>query len=580
MTASERREGVGLLGLMTLGMLLETLSVGLVIPALAFMTQTDLPSRFPALARLLAPFGPVSREQLVVGGLLALVLIYVLKGVFLAFLTWRKLRFVFGVQAQMSRRLFAGYLRQAYTFHIQRNSAELIRNALGEVYEITHHGLYEALRFIAEILVILGILSLLLYIEPFGAAVSIATLGLFGGGFYLLTRKRMLRWGELRQVHERMRLQQLQEGFGGVKDLKLLGREGAFIESYGVHADGYARVGRNQNTLQELPRLMLEILAVGAFAALVIVMLSRGGTFDALLPTLGLFAAAAFRIMPSANRIMNSVQIMRHAMPVVGTLTAELDTLAPEEPAHAAAPLKFERELRVDGVSFSYPAADSPSLRDVSLTIRAGESVGFVGGSGSGKSTLIDVILGLLAPQSGSVLVDGVDVRDSLRSWQDKIGYVRQQIFLTDDTLRRNIAFGIPDADIDEHALQRALRAAQLEEFVTTLPAGLNTLVGERGVRLSGGQLQRIGIARALYHDPPVLVLDEATSALDTTTEREVMSAVRALHGTKTVIIVAHRLTTVADCDYLHRLEAGRIVQTGSPSTLIVPVSDAHRNAG
>ncbi len=579
MTSPERREAFGLLGLMTFGMLLETLSVGLVIPALAFMTQADIPAHFPKLARWLARFGPLTREQLVVFGLLALVLIYIIKGVFLAFLAWRKLRFVFGLQAEMSRRLFSGYMRQPYAFHLQRNSAELIRNALGEVHFLTQHGLIEALRFIAETLVIVGILALLLYIEPFGAAVAIATLGIFGGGFYFLTRQRMLRWGEARQEHERMRLQHLQEGLGGVKDVRLLGREDEFIARYGRHADGYARIGQLQNTLQELPRLMLEVLAVGALAALVIAMVAQGKPLEALLPTIGLFAAAAFRVMPSANRIMNSVQIMRHAMPVVRTLARELDALEPRVAPRGAQELKFARELRVDDVSFQYPGSEGAALQNVSLTIRAGESVGFVGGSGSGKSTLIDLMLGLLVPQTGTVRIDGIDMLENLRAWQDKIGYVRQHIFLTDDTLRRNIAFGLPDAAIDVVALQRALRASQLEEFVASLPAGLDTMVGERGVRLSGGQLQRIGIARALYHDPPVLVLDEATSALDMATEREVMSSVRALHGVKTVLIVAHRLTTVADCDYLYRLEGGRIVQTGAPGTMIARDNDLHRSA-
>jgi ABC-type multidrug transport system fused ATPase/permease subunit len=548
-----------------------------VIPALAFMTQSDIGASFPALSRWLPGFGAMSREQLVVYGLLALVLIYVVKGAFLAFLAWRKLRFVFGLQAQMSRRLFAGYMRQPYVFHLQRNSAELIRNALGEVHFLTQHGLIEALRFVAESLVVIGIIALLLYIEPVGAGVSIATLLLFGGGFYWLTRKAMLRWGEARQHHERMRLQHLQEGLGGVKDVRLLGREDRFIDRYGEHADGFARVGRMQNTVQELPRLMLEVMAVGALAALVITLISRGNPLNSLLPTVGLFAAAAFRIMPSVNRIMTAIQVMRHALPVVTTLASELEALAPQEAPGSGSQIELKRELRVEDVNFSYPSTEAPALHDISLEIHAGESIGFVGGSGSGKSTLIDVILGLLAPQRGVIRVDGVDVRENLRSWQDHIGYVRQHIYLTDDSLRRNIAFGLRDADIDNQAVQRALRAAQLEDFVASLPQGLDTLVGERGVRLSGGQLQRIGIARALYHDPSVLVLDEATSALDTATEREVMSAVRALHGEKTVIIVAHRLTTVADCDRLYRLENGRIVQSGDPATLIPGDNDERR---
>jgi ABC-type multidrug transport system fused ATPase/permease subunit len=233
------------------------------------------------------------------------------------------------------------------------------------------------------------------------------------------------------------------------------------------------------------------------------------------------------------------------------------------------APLPFRRALTLHDVQFQYPAAETAALRGIDLKIAAGATVGFIGGSGAGKSTLVDVILGLLTPQHGSVRVDGVDVRTNLRGWQDNIGYVPQNIYLTDDTLRRNIAFGLADAEIDELAVQRALRAAQLEQFIAELPRGLETFVGERGVRLSGGQLQRIGIARALYHDPPVLVLDEATSALDTITEREVMDAVRALHGRKTVIIVAHRVTTVEHCDRLYRLEAGKIVGAGDPAHMI-----------
>ena len=580
MTAAERREAVGLLILMFFGMILETLSVGLIVPALAFMVRSDLATQFPSLAHWLSRVGPIPQEQLVVGGLIALVFIYIFKGAFLAFLAWKNLRFVFGMQAQMSLRVFAGYLRQPYTFHMQRNSAELIRNALGEVYVLMHYGLYEALRFIAETLVIVGILSLLVYIEPFGAVLSMATLVLIGGGFYLLTRKRMLRWGELRQSYERMRLQHMQEGLGGVKELLLLGREEEFIRRYAEQALGYARVSTRQNTLQELPRLMLEIIAVGALAVLVVVLLSQGRSLASLLPTLGLFAAAAFRVMPSANRIMNSIQIMRHAKPAIHSLATEMEALAPIESPRVAQPLRFEREVVVRNVTFTYPGNESPALLGVTVAVRAGQSIGLVGGSGSGKSTLIDVILGLLAPQSGAVSVDGVDVRDNLRSWQNRIGYVPQQIFLTDDTLRRNIAFGIPDAEIDEAALQRALRAAQLEAFAASLPAGLETMVGERGVRLSGGQLQRIGIARALYHDPTVLVLDEATSALDTTTERDVMSAVAALHGAKTVIIVAHRLSTVAECDYLYRLEGGKIVEMGLPDALISGKNPSQRGSG
>jgi ABC-type multidrug transport system fused ATPase/permease subunit len=313
-----------------------------------------------------------------------------------------------------------------------------------------------------------------------------------------------------------------------------------------------------------LPRLWLELLAVTGLAALVLAMIGQGKPLDALLPTLGLFAAAAFRLMPSVNRILTSLHSLRFSLPVIDTIYNEFRLLGATMAPQRGERLSFDSGLALDQVKFRYPAAEALALRGVSLAIQPGTSVGFIGGSGAGKSTLVDIILGLLVPASGSVTIDGVDIQTNLRGWQDQIGYVPQSIFLTDDTLRRNVAFGLPADQIDEAAVLRAIRAAQLEQFVNDLPQGLDTIVGERGVRLSGGQRQRIGIARALYHDPPVLVLDEATSSLDTTTERGVMEAVRALHGKKTLLIVAHRLTTVEHCDRLFRLERGRVVQEGS----------------
>ena len=561
LTPAERRSAVVLLGLMVIGMVLETLGVGLVIPALALLTQSDLAHNYPALQPALQALGNPNQQSLVIGGMLVLVGVYLIKTLFLAFLAWRQTRFAFGVQVQLSQRLFTVYLHQPYTFHLQRNSAQLIRNVITEVSLFTGNGIVPGMMLLTESLVLLGLCSLLLIVEPLGALIVVSVLGTAAWGFHRFTRRHIAHWGEARQHHEGLRIQHLQQGLGGAKDVKLLGRETNFLEQYRLHNIQSARMAQLRTTLQQLPRLWLELLAVSGLAILVISMLAQERALETVLPTLGLFAAAAFRIMPSVNRVLGAVQSLRYGLPVINVLHKELNLTTPEtaNTRNPAAP--FHTALELSQITYTYPGAAEPALKDISLIIQRGESIGFIGASGAGKSTLVDILLGLLTPNTGEVRVDGKNIQASLRNWQDQIGYVPQSIFLTDDTLRRNVAFGLPDNQIDDAAITRAICAAQLEDFANSLPQGLDTLVGERGVRLSGGQRQRIGIARALYHEPPVLVLDEATSALDATTEQEVMDAVNALHGNKTLLIVAHRLSTVSRCNRLYRLAQGKVVE-------------------
>jgi ABC-type multidrug transport system fused ATPase/permease subunit len=568
LTPPQRRAALTLIGLMLIGMVLETLGIGLLPPALDLMTQSDPGTRYPVLTPWLKRLGNPSHERLVVAGMLALVGVYAVKALFLGFSAWRQARFVAGLQAGLSERLFAGYLRQPYTFHLQHNSAQLIRNTIGQVGGITSV-VQQGLVLITELLVLLGVSTLLIAVEPLGAILVMSTLGVAGWAFNRFTRSYLQRWGETFQVHEGMRIQHLQQGLGGAKDVKLLGRESDFLAQYGQHNAGSARIGQRQATLQALPRLWLELLAVSGLAALVLAMIGQGKPLDTLLPTMGLFAAAAFRLMPSVNRVLLALQNVRFSLPVIDTLHSELSGLDGTDNPPRGPLLPFRHVLRLDDVSFRYPSAEAMALRGVSLSIPRGASVGFIGGSGAGKSTLVDIILGLLTPLGGTVQVDGVDIQGRLRGWQDQVGYVPQSIYLTDDSLRRNVAFGLPAEQIDEAAVRRAIHAAQLDQFVDDLPHGLDTVVGERGVRLSGGQRQRIGIARALYHDPPVLVLDEATSSLDTATEHGVMDAVRALQGDKTLIVVAHRLSTVEHCSRLFRLDRGKLVEEGETAVVL-----------
>lgn len=569
LTLHQRRSAIVLLGLMLIGMVLETLGIALVIPALALMTQSDLVGRYPGLVPWLDVIGNPSHEQLVIGGMLALVGVYAIKAFFLAFLAWRQAHFVFSVQAGLSQRLFAGYLRQPYTFHLQRNSAELIRNTMGQVTDITGV-MHQGLALITELLVLIGISLLLLITEPIGALLVVSAIVLSGCVFHWFTRRKLLAWGEARQLHEGQRIKHLQQGLGGAKDVKLLGRESHFLAQYEKHNIGSTKAGQYQVTLKALPRLGIELLAVTGLAILVVGMIAQGKPLSALLPTLGLFAAASFRLLPSVNRVLMAIQGVRFFLPVINTLDSELCLLDMAPAEQRGQSLSFNDMLILNNIRFSYPsAADVSVLQGIDLRIPCGASVGFVGSSGGGKSTLVDIILGLLTPNSGSVKVDGIDIQTNIRGWQDLIGYVPQSIFLTDDTLRRNVAFGLSEEQIDDEAVWGAIRAAQLEQFVNELSQGLDTHVGERGIRLSGGQRQRIGIARALYHDPQVLVLDEASSSLDIATERSFMDSVFALQGDKTIIIVAHRLSTVEHCDHLFRIERGRVVQEGDSSAVL-----------
>jgi ABC-type multidrug transport system fused ATPase/permease subunit len=569
LTASEHREAFFLLGLMTAAAVLETFGVGLVVPALAILLQSDPTTSYPALRPLLEFTGGRPRAQVVATGMLVFVAVYLAKAVFVTFVIWRQNKFVFALHARLSQLLFQIYLRQPYTFHLQRNSAQLIHNLVARISDLAFNGVMACMLCLTDALVLAGIAALLLIVQPAGALLVGASLGAAAWGFQRATRARLVRWGTARPHHEERRLHHLQQGLGGAKEVKLLGREEDFLAQYRFHSMQSGRLAARYQTALELPRLGLELLGVVALAALVLTMLAQGREMTGIVLTLGLFAAAAFRLMPSVNRIVSSGQRLRYVGPTIETLYAELTLPAPDAEARAVHSTSFDTDIKLDNIGYTYPSSTAPALDGVVISLGKNECVGFVGPSGSGKSTLVDVILGLLTPDAGQVLVDGLNIQHDLRSWQNQVGYVPQSIYLTDDTLRRNVAFGLADEDINGAAVERAVKAAQLEGFVADLPDGLETVVGERGVRLSGGERQRIGIARALYHDPPVLVLDEATSALDGRTERRVMQDVIALRGTKTILVVAHRLSTVEHCDRLYRLEHGKVVAEGASGDVL-----------
>jgi ABC-type multidrug transport system fused ATPase/permease subunit len=555
---NERRSLSGVFLLILIGTILETLSVGLMIPVLSVIASDE--RKISLFFLTIEPsFNKSQLIQLAVGFMLA---VYVVKNVFLAVSTWIQRGFLTRVTSRIAARMLEVYIRQPYAFHLRKNSSSLIRNTQ-DAQLIVAGGIEPMLTILTEGLIALALFSVLVAIEPLG---TICVIGILLGATFVFQRffdQKLQRWGTLRQIQKGAIIQTIQQGLGAVKDVQVLGREDWFVDEHRERQALDANLLRRINTVQAIPRLWLEVMAIAGLVGLVVIMLATGKEIDRIIPTVGLFAATSFKVLPSINKLVNSRQTLKVSRSTIETIHHDLDLPVAMSRSTLNSGFHF-KSVVVEHLDFKYEQSESLVLSRINLKILSGEAVGFVGQSGSGKSTLIDIMLGLLHPQTGSVFINGQSIEDVKQSWQKTIGYIPQTIFLMDDSLRRNIAIGIADKEIDELAITEALKSAQLEEFVASLPDGLDTVVGERGVRLSGGQRQRIGIARALYHRPSVLVLDEATSSLDTETEHGVMQAVQALQGDKTVIIVAHRLSTVEYCDRLYRLDAGRIVDEGT----------------
>ena len=557
-----RKKAIFLLFLMFIGIIVELLGLGMILPLLSILSTEDMAATYPQSAPILELLGNPTQKELVFMALGTLVGIYLFKGLFLVFLAWYQTNFAYSLSSHLSTKLLRGYMAKPYSFHLGKNSADLIQNLTGEVSHLTG-ATSNLFMLITEASAIIGIMILLIAVEPLGAFTVIVLFGLLAVIFHRLTKKRLLAWGTERQVHDGFRYQYLLQSFGGVKDIMLLGKARYFTNRFQHHNTASFNLNIKYATLQHIPRLWFEVVGVIGLVLLMVSLIYQGRPLEAIIPTLAIFVAAAFRIIPSLNRMVAAVQTIKYAEPSINRLYDENLGFKDLEPEIVTRPLAFKDEIELKEVQFSYEGTEGEFLK-VDLNIPVGKTIGFIGKSGSGKSTSIDIILGLLKPVSGKVLVDGIDIHDDIRAWQSQIGYVPQTIYFLDDTLRNNIAFGLKPEQIDEEAVLEAVKLAQIEEFVQSLPEGLDTIIGENGVRISGGQRQRIGIARALYHKPTVLVLDEATSALDNATEDGIMNSIAALHGEKTILIVAHRLRTVAMCDQLFLMEKGKVVKTGS----------------
>ena len=474
------------------------------------------------------------------------------------------------VGARLATKMVHGYLSMPYSFHLHRSSSDLIRNGHQAVKELVSQLFLPLIRVSAEIILVLGMLALLVAVEPAATALAVLIIGGTAVVMLLVIQPRLKRLGKVRHQMERATLNTLQQSFHGVRDVKALGLEWEFSNRYGRDRTRLARASYLKSTASDLPKTVMELALLGFILLIFVMAIVDGEGAGGTLSSLGLFAYAGLRVQPSLQKIIGGLNNLKFANAPLDDLHRDLLMVeAEDQPDSDVQPLPFRSELRLDSVAFRYPTADRDALTGISISIRAGEVIGICGPTGGGKTTLTDIATGLLEPTTGTVTVDGLDLKLHARAWQRSLGIVPQMVSMTDESLRKNIALGVPSRKIDEEAVQEAVHLAQLSEFVASLAEGLDTVVGERGVRISGGQRQRLAIARALYRRPKVLVFDEGTSALDNATEREVMTALERLRGDHTIILVAHRLSTVKKADRIMLVNQGRCDALGTYQELM-----------
>ncbi|WP_249308764.1 ABC transporter ATP-binding protein [Lederbergia citrea] len=566
----EKKKLLLLFFMMIIAALFETLGIGLIVPLVGIVTNPEAIKEQAALAYVFELFNFQSTTSFMIFSVILLLMVFVIKNLYILLYLYTQNRIILNQQVTLSRRLFEEYLTKPYTFHLQRNTANLLRNVNGEVPRVLQGIMMSGFQLLTELFVVICILSMLLVTAPVATVTASILLGGSVFLFFKVFRKKMNALGKEQHKVSGLMIKWVNQGLGASKEVKVSGKENFFVNAYTKQSQISANNSRYMMMLDQTPRLFIETLLVSIVLITMLIIIFQGTNTSQIVSTMALFAMAAFRLMPSINRIMAMITTIRYSQPALAVIYEDLfmnkEEYSNSNPTNGIELLSnkegkyFNDSIDLSEVSFRYSNQKEYSIKDISLTIPIGQSVAFIGESGAGKTTLVDIILGLFRPDKGSVLVDGENLNNLKSLWQQKIGYIPQSIFLSDDSIRGNVAFGMDGEQIDDQEVWRALDQAQLKEFVEALPNKLDTSVGERGVRLSGGQRQRIGIARALYHNPEILFMDEATSALDNETEKEIMKAIDGLKGEKTLIIIAHRLSTIENCDTVFKINNGRLI--------------------
>lgn len=562
LTAKEKRQMFLLLFMVILGSLLELAGVSIFMPFINIIMDMNSIQETPYLKYIYDLFGFNDNIYFVVAIAGVIIFVYIFKNLYLGIEKNLIYKYSYKIQLRTSTGLLKAYLDEPYTFHLSKNIADLQRS-MQEDTDLFAKGIIHALELIAEVIVCIVIGVYLFFVSKSITTVVIGLLAVCTLLFVYTIKKNSKTIGKNNQEYKGRLYQWMNQALGGVKEIIVLNREPYFVENYEKYFEKYVTGLRINRLMGVLPKFILEtVCMVGLLSAIIIKILFGQKDLIEFIPQLSVFAVAAFRLMPSVGKINEHYSAMLYSVPSLELIYKDLKSVEDlvVKPKTVDKNWKFKDTVKVSHVSYHYPESEENVLKDINLEIKKGTTVAVIGASGAGKTTLIDVLLGLLEPQYGKLYADGMDVEKNLSTWQKEIGYIPQVIYLSDDSIRNNIAFGIEKEKIDDEAIISALKQAQLYEFVQNLPDGLDTFVGDRGVRLSGGQRQRIGIARALYHNPEILVLDEATSALDNETETAVMEAINSLQGLKTMIIIAHRLTTIQNADAIYEIVDGKTV--------------------
>ncbi len=559
---------VVLIFMILIGAVLETLGVSMIYPLIEAVMMPEVFEQNAVIVWICDVLGYTQPEQFVTFMLMALIFVFIFKNLYLLLLYYVQHSFITNSQYRISRDLLKVYLNRPYEFYLNASTGDIMRTVYSDSTGIFNL-LLQCMQFITEFMVAIFLGTYLLIIDP----VMTIVMGVLLVGITLIStaflKPRISRIGEESRQQQSKMYKTIMQSINSVKDVKVYGKEDAFLGIYRKYGKRYYNLARDHEVLSSVPRLAIEAFSLSGVLAYMAVMMKLGQDVQTMVPQLSAFAVAAVRLLPSASRINTYLANIAYYRPTLDYVYAnvELPQHVDERAAEAKLAvttdkLAFHDCIRVEKLYYKYPNTEKYIFENAQMEVPYGKSVGIMGPSGAGKTTVVDVILGLLKAESGKITCDGVDVMKHYGQWLANIGYISQTINMMDDTIRANIAFGVDVDDIDDTRVWQVLEEAQLADFVRGLPDGINTVIGERGVRISGGQRQRIGIARALYHDPEILILDEATSALDNDTEAAIMDAIENFHGRKTMLIIAHRLKTIENCDMIYKVENGKITES------------------